>query len=347
MKKIIKYLISFVLIIIIGLLIQAKSGFLYSEKVVVVEQVEVNSEENLQQVTGHFLKNSKKVVLIENYYENEAVSTLYQSGNQLIVTEKANTWQIVALKRDGYVFIVIASFILLIVAVGGRRGLGALAGLGINSLLLILFLWLNQKNSRLALPYLMSVYTILATFLAMGTSYGFKKIDIRKLAGTLGSVFVAFLICTMAMNLLRDNGLRYEEMQFITRPYRSVFLAGLLIGAIGASMDNVVTIISSLDEIRLKNPDLSAKKIIRSGQEIAQDTVSSMVNVLMFAYLSGSIPAFIFYLANGWNFTDNIGLHLSLEILRTLCGGFAIVLSVPLALVAFLLAEKIKGRKPA
>ena len=147
------------------------------------------------------------------------------------------------------------------------------------------------------------------------------------------------------MNFLKDEGLRYEEMQFITRPYRSVFLAGLLIGAIGASMDNVVTIISALDEIRAQNEQLPLKKLIQSGREIAQDTASSMINVLMFAYLSGAIPSFVFYMANGWIFSEVIGMHLSLEILRTLCGGFAIVLSVPAALFAFSMAEKMGRRR--
>ena len=34
-----------------------------------------------------------------------------------------------------------------------------------------------------------------------------------------------------------ENGLRYEEMQFITRPYQMVFMAGLFIGSLGAVMD--------------------------------------------------------------------------------------------------------------
>ena len=69
-----------------------------------------------------------------------------------------------------------------------------------------------------------------------------------------------------------------------------------------------------------------------------------MINVLMFAYLSGAIPSVVFYMANGWSFSEVLQLHLSLEILRTLCGGFAIVLSIPIALLAFSVTEKVKGR---
>ena len=37
------------------------------------------------------------------------------------------------------------------------------------------------------------------------------------------------------MKLLNDQGLRYEEIQFLTRPYRTVFLASLMLGGIGAT----------------------------------------------------------------------------------------------------------------
>lgn len=344
MKKNVIYIIALLAIILLGLFIQAKSSVFYDEPVLRVEKVEANSSEKTQKIEGKLLNQKGTVTLETTYYENESVSPLYRKGNQLILQKSANHWQVLALKRDGYVFILIGLFILTVLFISGEKGIRALIGLILNSSLLVLVLWVNQRNNSLSLLFLMVIYTIIAVFLAMGTSYGFKKLDVRKVFGTLVSVFLAFLICLVAMNLLKDSGLRYEEMQFITRPYRSVFLAGLLIGAIGASMDNVVTIISALDEIRIQNEQLPLKKLVRSGRKIAQDTASSMINVLMFAYLSGAIPSVVFYLANGWNFSEVIGMHLSLEILRTLCGGFAIVLSVPAALFAFSMAEKWERR---
>ena len=345
MKKIITYIFALLAILLLGLLIQAKSSTLYSEPVMRVEKAEADAATQTQKVTGKLLNQSGSVTLETTYYENESVSPLYRTGDQLILQKTGNAWRVQALKRDGYVFILLGLFIFVMLSISGKKGLRALLGLVLNSTLLLLFLWINQQNGRLSLLVLMSIYTIIAVFLAMGTSYGFKKLDIRKVFGTLVSVFLAFTICVVAMNFLKDEGLRYEEMQFITRPYRSVFLAGLLIGAIGASMDNVVTIISALEEIRAQNQQLPLKKLIQSGREIAQDTASSMINVLMFAYLSGAIPSFVFYMANGWIFSEVIGMHLSLEILRTLCGGFAIVLSVPAALFAFGMAEKMGRRR--
>lgn len=341
-KKVRISLLILMTIVVIGWLIQAKSSFLYSDPVMRVEESSFQAAENRQEVKGSLLNQSGTVTINETYYDNEGLSPAYQKGDQLILHEQGGKWQVLSLKRDGYVFILVGIFIWIVLLISGRKGIYTLTGLSLNSLLLVLFLWINLHNRSLPLLFLMSIYTVVAVLIAMGTSYGFKNLDLRKIVGTLLSVFLAFIICLVAMNQLGDNGIWFEEMQFVTRPYRSVFLGGLLIGAIGASMDNIVTIISSLDEIQAKNHQLSVKQLVRSGQEIAQDTASSMINVLMFAYLSGAIPSFVFNLANGWNFRDTFGLHLSLEILRAICGGFAIVLSVPIALAAFIVAENLK-----
>lgn len=346
-KKMFLAFLALAVIVLVGLLIQHQSSFLYSDPVMKVEEAKIDTAENRQQIKGRMLNTNEAVTLEEVYYENEGVSPAYQKGDQLILQKQGGRWQVLSLKRDGYVFILLGLFAWVVLLISGRKGIYALMGLVLNSLLLVLFLWIHLNNRNLPLLFLMTIYTILAVLIAMGTSYGFKSLDLRKIVGTLLSVFAAFLICLFAMNQFSDNGLWFEEMQFVTRPYRSVFLAGLLIGAIGASMDNIVTIISSLDEIQAKNQQLSVKQLVQSGQKIAQDTASSMINVLMFAYLSGAIPSFVFYLANGWNFSDIFGLHLSLEILRAICGGFAIVLSVPIALAAFIVADNLKQRREA
>lgn len=341
-KKSIYSIVLFVAIILAGLLIQFYSGFFYSEPVLRVESVEKNEALNTQTVVGT-LVNKESIKIETPFFENESVAPLYKPGNQLIVQKSEGYWRIISLKRDGYIFILVGIFIWTIILISGKKGLFSLVGLIINSGLVLLILWINGNYPRFSLVLLMSVYTCLAVLIAMVTTYGFRQIDARKILATLISVFCAFFICLLTMNLLKDRGLRYEELQFITRPYRSVFLAGLLIGAIGASMDIVVTLLAALDEIRQKNPKVPLEELMISGGKIAQDTVPSMVNVLMFAYLSGSIPTIIFFIANVWKFASVLDMYLSLEFLRILCGGFAIVLAVPAALLLFVLGERSKG----
>ena len=115
-----------------------------------------------------------------------------------------------------------------------------------------------------------------------------------------------------------------------------------MLGGIGAALDNVVVIISSLDELVRHTPEINTKELIESGKNIASDTTTSMINVLLFAYLSSATPFFIFYLANGWDFVETFKMHLSLEIMRILCGGLAILFTIPSSFLFFLLFKKIK-----
>ena len=59
-------------------------------------------------------------------------------------------------------------------------------------------------------------------------------------------LFFHWLLLILFMVFTSERGLHYEEMQFVTSPYRMVFMAGLFIGALGAVMDVAITMSSSL-----------------------------------------------------------------------------------------------------
>lgn len=125
-------------------------------------------------------------------------------------------------------------------------------------------------------------------------------------------------------------------MQFLTRPYLGVFYSSLIFGGIGAGVDMIVTLVTPLKELIRQKPTITTLELVASGRRIAKDVTPSMINVLMFAYLSGSLPMIIFYLNNGWSLAATLEMHLSLEILRVFCGAFVILLSVPASLLCVL-----------
>jgi len=46
------------------------------------------------------------------------------------------------------------------------------------------------------------------------------------------------------------------------------------------------------------------------------------------------------YLHNGWLFGETVSMLLSLEVVRVLCGGFGILLSIPFSLLFFQLSRR-------
>src|SRR5699024_6650990 len=148
--------------------------------------------------------------------------------------------------------------------------------------------------------------------------------------------------------LTSENGLHYEGMQFLTRPYKLVFLAGLFIGSLGAVMDVAISISAALFELYHNNKDISVKALRTSGIGIGRDIMGTMTNILFFAYISGTIPSLILYLKNFSPLGFTLSINLSLELTRALAGGIGIVLTIPIGLyttIFFILMLVIGGKK--
>src|SRR5699024_6468244 len=77
---------------------------------------------------------------------------------------------------------------------------------------------------------------------------------------------------------------------------------------------------------------ISIKDLTASGYDIGRDIMGTMTNILLFAYISGSIPILIVYFNNHSPLGFSLSINLSLEIARALAGGIGIVLTIPIGL---------------
>src|SRR5690606_3060149 len=128
------------------------------------------------------------------------------------------------------------------------------------------------------------------------------------------------------------NGLRYEELQFITRPYRDVFIAGLFLGSLGGVMDVAITMSSSIFALYEKDNNISIKALKTSGMDIGKDIMGTMTSILFLLYISGTIPMLVLYLTIASALSFTLSVSLSLELARALAGGIGIVLTIPIGL---------------
>lgn len=103
-------------------------------------------------------------------------------------------------------------------------------------------------------------------------------------------------VTELIIQLTGGNGIKYETMTFLTLPPKEVFLASVLIGTLGAVMDVAITISSGMYEILQRTPDITMGRWALAGRHIGQDIMGTMTNILLFSYLSGSLPMFLIYL---------------------------------------------------
>src|SRR5690625_115329 len=222
-------------------------------------------------------------------------------------------------------------FIFVLLIVGKKQGLFATVSLAVNIILLSYALDIYIATG-FNLLWICGIIFIFLTFTSLLIVNGFNEKTYAAIIATLLGTFISLLITYIAMWLTSEQGLFYEEMQFLTRPYRLVFLAGLFIGSLGAVMDVAITMSSAIFELYEKDNHISIKALKTSAFDIGKDIMGTMTNILFFAYISGSMPMLILYLKNYSPLGFTLSMNLSLELARALAGGIGIVLTIPIGL---------------
>lgn len=281
----------------------------------------------------------QNIHLTNEYSLSGAYDQEYHVGNELFVTidtkKKENTdliGNIIEVKRDKYILLAAWAFIFTLLFVGKKQGLFSIISLAFNAVLLSFALDVYLNTTGISLLWICSISVILFTVISLLLVNGFNEKTYAAIIATLLGTFVSLFITNLVMWLTAQKGLRYEEMQFLTRPYKEVFMAGLFIGSLGAVMDVAITMSSSIFGLYEKDHNIPVKALKTSGMEIGKDIMGTMTNILFFAYISGSIPMLILYLKNNSPLIFTLSMNLSLEMARALAGGIGIVMTIPIGL---------------
>lgn len=294
-----------------------------------------------QEITAEIKNGSNKgehIHLTNTYSITGAYDHAYQVGNEVFVSidQETNehqglTGDIADVKRDKYLVMTTWIFIFVLLIVGKKQGLFATVSLAVNIILLSYALDIYIATG-FNLLWICGITVVLFTVTSLLLVNGFNEKTYAAIIATLLGTFISLLITYIAMRLTSEQGLFYEEMQFLTRPYKLVFLAGLFIGSLGAVMDVAISISSALYELYQKNKHISDQALKASGIDIGKDIMGTMTNILFFAYVSGSMPMLILYLKNASPLGFALSINLSLELARALAGGIGIVITIPIGL---------------
>ncbi|MFA1818819.1 YibE/F family protein [Virgibacillus oceani] len=322
------------------------------------EMVDRNNNEDalfIQHIVGEIKNGDEKgelVHLTNEYSLSGAYDQEYHVGNDLFVaidesTERDSelTGAVLDVKRDKYLVIVAWIFIFTLLIVGKKQGLYSIISLAVNVALISYALDVYIHTSNISLLWICGISAVLFTVITLLLVNGFNEKTYAAIVATILGTFLSLFITYVVMFLTSGSGLRYEEMGFLTRPPEIVFMAGLLIGALGAVMDVAVTMSTSVFSLYEKNNRISNKALKKSGLEIGKDIMGTMTNILFFAYIGGSIPALILYLKNGSLLTFTFSINLSLELTRALAGGIGIVLTIPIGLYTALIFVNRKRKR--
>lgn len=248
--------------------------------------------------------------------------------------------------RENYIILMFIVFLLSIVIVGGKRGVKAIIGLLLTIIIVYFVLIKGVFEGKDAILYsiLASMFTIIATFLVIG---GVNKKILTAAIGTLGGVVSAGLMALIFNNLAKMTGASEDAIQLtvniasINFQFRDLLFSGIVVAALGACMDVGMSIASSLDEIKMKNPEITWQELFKSGMNIGRDVIGTMTNTLILAYVGGSLTLILLFMASDLSLLEILNKEtIAEQIISALAGSMGVVYTVPITSFVYSILNK-------
>ncbi len=187
---------------------------------------------------------------------------------------------------------------------------------------------------------------ILGTFIIIG---GFSKKITTAAIGTLGGVVSAGGMALIFNNLAKMTGGCEDAIQLsinmtsINFDFRDLLFAGIIVSALGACMDVGMSIASSLDEIKMKNPEITWQELFKSGMNIGRDVIGTMTNTLILAYVGGSLTLILLFMACNMNVMEILNKEtIAEEVISAIAGSMGVIYTVPITSFIYSILNKDK-----
>ncbi|HEY71109.1 MAG TPA: YibE/F family protein [Anaerolineae bacterium] len=237
------------------------------------------------------------------------------------------------------------AFVALSVLVGGKQGVRGLLGLLLSLIVILGFIIPSILQGKDP-----TVVSVLGGFLLITITlyliYGFELKTHAAVLGMFFTLIFAGLMIGFFINLSRMTGFGNEEALYIMQQseihidLRGLVLAGMLIGALGALDDLVITQASVVFQLHATDSSLNFRNLYRSAMRVGEDHVSAMINTLFMAYAGAALPTLVLFSLSQESFTNLINLEfVAEEVVRMLAGSLGLIAAAPIATaIASLLA---------
>ncbi|MCF4115194.1 MULTISPECIES: YibE/F family protein [Dethiosulfovibrio] len=154
--------------------------------------------------------------------------------------------------------------------------------------------------------------------------------------GAIGGACAAWALGASANWLWQITGLGGEGAALFASSFpgydmRGIFLASVIIGAIGAVLDVAISVTSSMAELVDYDPAIPMPRLWLSGISVGREILGSMINTLILAYFGSSLIMTLLMVTSeiDLNFLLNDPM-VAQELIQSLAGTMGLLLTVPL-----------------
>lgn len=345
---IINFIVSVILIIVGYKITQSKYIALNGEdssKEAIVTEI-IDKEESSYEVDGvkHTtaeiffkakFKDGKIVEAIQTIDEYSSTYKMVEKGDKIMIYKSDDIYYFGDYIRIGKIIVLLMIFCILIIALGGIKGINTLVSLAFTCLAIFIFF----------LPSILSGYniyfsaTITCIYIIIMTLLFINGASSKTFTTILGCIFgvitagVIFIIMNKFLHLTGVSGEEelYLQMLDVKVNLKALIFAAIIISSMGAVMDVSMDISSALHEIKSHKPNITFKEMLKSGLNIGSDIMGTMSNTLILAFIGKSLATTLLILTYSSSLAEVFNKELVIiELLEGLIGSISILLTAPI-----------------
>jgi uncharacterized membrane protein len=325
---------------------------------------QIDNVQNTQSITQQLkvrltnTENAGEEVVIDNtQILDTAGSVHYKVGDKVVLgllsIEVVNQYVIIDRDRLSGIVIVVIIFFLLAFAVGRRRALTSLLGLGITGCILLFFIApqiLLGKD-----PFLVALVGAGAIVLvSMFISHGFnKRIQISAVSTIIALALTAciaysFVFIAQLFGFGQSDAFLLETGYLGSINLQGILLAGIIISVLGVLDDVTTAQTAAIEELYKTDQTLSTKSLYQKGLSIGREHIASLINTLILVYAGAALPLFLLLTLQRsqpvWVVLNSE--FIAEELVRSLIGSVTLILAVPIStlLAAYIYTHKTKNK---
>ncbi len=257
--------------------------------------------------------------------------------------------------RGTVLLAMVGVFALILVLIGGKKGVMALLGL-LYTLAGVWFLLIPMVlRGAPPIPSAVAVAALTAAASLLLLT-GFSRKTLCAGLGCICGVAAAGLFAWIVGKITPISGFNMGEAEDLVlrageQPLeiRGLLISGILIASLGAVMDVAMSISSACSELLALDPKITAGRLFRSGMNIGRDAMGTMANTLILAFAGASFNLLLLFQVYGYPMIQIFNSDaMAIELIQSISGSVGILLTVPLvSLFAALLLTRSSPKKPA
>lgn len=266
----------------------------------------------------------------------------FAPGDEIYVTISTSPSHVVAAfyvdyVRSGPLLLLLAAFVLSILAMGRWKGLRSLVALAISMVIIVGYviphILAGEDPVRVSL-----IGSVVLLAVTLYLTYGWNLKTQASVLSMMVCLLLTGLLSAGFVSLARLTGYGDENAMYLIQmtPFqiepRGLLLGGMIIGALGVLDDLVTSQSAAVVELHGANPALGFRQTFSKAMRIGQDHVADTVNTLVLAYTGASLPLLLVFTLGNGNYGYLLNSEfLAEEIVRTLVGSLGLVAAVPLS----------------